>query len=360
MNWFKKSYFFIFFTTLFYVVFSSQGIFTDIATKTVLASEDVANANAKLAETEVYPGGRVIGIKLYTDGIMVVELASFEDENGNIVCPAKDSGIQVGDIIVAVNGNAVEGNKELLNAVNYSKGKKVKLTVKRRENRLDIDVLPINSVERGEPKLGLWVRDSAAGIGTLTFVTADDKKFFALGHGITDKDIREKYTVRKGSIEFADVMNVEKSKEGVPGEIQATFGGNNKTIGSMEGNTDSGIYGTYSEELSGKPLKVASRWQIEEGPATILCSLDDEEPREYSIMIDKIVLGAGFSEKSMVIEVTDPELIKKTGGIVQGMSGSPILQNGKLVGAVTHVFVNDPTRGYGIFIETMLAEAEKN
>lgn len=356
MKWFKKSYFFIFFMTLFYVVSSSHGIFTDVATRMVLASEEVADANAKLEQTMVYPGGNVIGIKLYTEGIMVVELASFEDKQGNIVCPAKDSGIQVGDVISAVDGKEVDGNKDLIKAVNSSMDKTVKLTVKRRENRIDIDIMPAKSLEDGLPKLGLWVRDSAAGVGTMTFVTADSKNFFALGHGITDKDIRERYTVKKGTIEFADVMNVEKSKEGVPGELQATFGGKNVTIGNLKGNTDCGIYGSYDAELSGDPVKVASRWQIEEGPATILCSLDGKDKKEYSIKIDKIILGGGFSEKSMVIEVTDPELIRKTGGIVQGMSGSPILQNGMLVGAVTHVFIKNPLKGYGIFAENMLAE----
>ncbi len=359
MKWFKKTYFFVFFMTLFYVVSSSHGIFTNVAAEMVLASEYVTDVNAKLAKTKVYAGGDVIGIKLYTDGIMVVELASFEDEQGNIVCPAKDSGIQVGDIILAANGKKMESNNQLINSIRYLVDKSVKLSIKRGEERFDVDVFPKKTFENREPKLGLWVRDSAAGIGTMTFVTADDKKFFALGHGITDKDIRERYTVRQGTIEFADVMNVEKSKEGVPGEIQATFGGNNTTIGSVEGNTKCGIHGSYNAELLGQPMEIASRWQIKEGPATILCSVDGKEKKEYSVNINKIILGGGFSEKSMVIEVTDPELIKKTGGIVQGMSGSPILQNGRIVGAVTHVFVNDPTRGYGIFIENMLAEAEK-
>lgn len=358
MKWFKKSYFFIFFMTLFYVVSSSHGIFTDVATQMVLASDEVADANAKIAQTKVYPGGNVIGIKLYTEGIMVVELASFEDKQGNIVCPAKDSGIQVGDIISAANGIEIDENKELVKAVDSLGDKSITLSVKRGENELDVTVQPAKSHEDGLPKLGIWVRDSAAGVGTMTFVTADSKKFFALGHGVTDKDIRERYTVKKGTIEFADVMNVEKSKEGVPGELQATFGGTNQAIGSLEGNTDCGIYGNFDGEIAGEPVNIASRWQIKEGPATILCALDGNEKKEYKIEIDKVILGGGFNEKSMVIEITDPELIKKTGGIVQGMSGSPILQNGMLVGAVTHVFIKNPLKGYGIFAENMLAESE--
>ena len=354
MKWFKKSYFFVFFTTLFYVISSSYGLVTDIATEMVLASDYVTDVNAKLSEMEVIPGGEVIGIKLYTEGILVVELASFEDCNGNIVCPAKDCGIREGDNIIAVNGNNVESNDELLNAVNSSNGKSINLTIKRADNSFDIMITPIKTPQNGEMKIGVWVRDSAAGIGTLTFVKKDDGKFFALGHGINDKDLRKKYTVRKGSIEPATVMSVVKSKEGVPGELQATFGGDGQIIGSMEENTDCGIFGFYSGKKAGKPVKVASRWQIEEGPAIILSSLDGESPKEYSIEIKKVILGGGFSEKSMVIEITDENLIKKTGGIVQGMSGSPILQNGKLVGAVTHVFVNDPKKGYGIFIENMI------
>lgn len=359
MKWFKKSYFFVFLTTLFYVISSSSGLVTDIATEMVLASDYVTDVNAALSKVEVIPGGEIIGIKLYTEGILVVELAGFEDVSGNIVCPAKDCGIREGDNIIAVNGNNVESNDELINAVNTSEGKNIILTLKRAENSFDVSVAPVKTPQNGEMKIGVWVRDSAAGIGTLTFVKKDDGKFFALGHGITDKDLRKKYTVRKGSIEPAAVMSVVKSKEGVPGELQATFGSNGQTIGSMEGNSDSGIFGIYNGEKAGEPVKLASRWQIEEGPATILCSVDGKSPKEYSIEIKKVILGGGFSEKSMVIEITDHELIKKTGGIVQGMSGSPILQNGKLVGAVTHVFVNDPTKGYGIFAENMLAEVDK-
>ena len=359
MRWFKKSYFFIFFSALFYVVCSSNGLITDIATEMVLASDYVANANASLAETEVIPGGEVIGIKLYTDGILVVELASFENCNGEIVCPAKDSGIEPGDKILAVNGKEIADNSQLTQEVALSGGRELSLTVDRNGSVIDITVNPQKSLENNLPKIGIWVRDSAAGIGTLTFVRKSDNRFFALGHSIADRDIRENYSVKNGTIEYAKVMDIVKSKEGVPGEIQATFGGTDVAIGTLEGNSDSGIFGTFGEDYSGETMKLASRWQIKEGPATILCSLDGAKPEEYSININKVILAAGFDEKSMVIEVTDPELIKKTGGIVQGMSGSPILQNGKIVGAVTHVFVNDPTRGYGIFIENMLAEAEK-
>ena len=354
MWWFKKSYFFVFFVTFFYVISSSLGFVSDVPTEMVLASEKVQDANTVLSEIEVIPGGNVIGIKLYTKGIMVIELASFEDQSGNIVCPAKDSGIQSGDNIIAVNGKTVENNINLINSIKNSGDKQVNLTIKRGNDTFDTKILPAKSIENGEPKLGLWVKDSAAGIGTLTFIRKDNNKFFALGHGIADRDLHKLYDVKKGSIELADVMSIVKSKEGVPGELRATFGGKNDTLGNMEGNCDCGIYGTFSGNSSGKSVKVASRWQIEEGPATILCSVDGDTPKEYSIEIRKVILGGGFSEKSMVIEVTDPELIKKTGGIVQGMSGSPILQNNMLVGAVTHVFIKNPIKGYGIFAENMM------
>ena len=359
MRWFKKTYAFIFFSTLLYVVCSSNGLITDIATEMVLASEQVAGVNASLAETEVIPGGEVIGVKLYTDGILIVELASFENSDGDIVCPAKDGGIEAGDKILAVNGIEISDNLELTHQVALSGGRETSLTIDRNGNIIELSVVPQKSLENNQPKIGIWVRDSAAGIGTLTFVRKNDNRFFALGHSIADRDIRKNYSVKNGTIEYAKVMNIVKSKEGVPGEIQATFGGADVAIGTLEGNSDSGIYGTLNNNYEGETLKLASRWQIKEGPATILCSLDGEKPREYSININKVILAAGFDEKSMVIEVTDSDLIAKTGGIVQGMSGSPIIQDGKLVGAVTHVFVNDPTRGYGIFIENMLAEAEK-
>ena len=354
MRWFKKSYFFIFLFTLFYVFSSSYGLVSDVATEMVLASDYVRGKDAALSEIEVIPGGDVIGIKLYTDGVLVVDLAGFEDESGNIVCPAEQSGIQAGDKILEINGEKIESSSEIAEKVKKLDGKKVKILAKREENKFEVWITPIKSLQNGDAKLGIWVRDSAAGIGTITFVDPKKKTFFALGHGITDKDIRKLYSVKKGSIERAEVMSLVKSSEGVPGEIQASFGANGQILGKMDGNSKCGIYGIYDGELTGKPVKVASRWQIKEGTAKILCSLDGNTPAEYDIEILKVMLGGGFSEKSMVIKITDEKLIKKTGGIVQGMSGSPIIQDGKLVGAVTHVFVKDPTKGYGIFIENML------
>jgi len=359
MNWFKKSYFFIFLLTVSYVISSSYGLVSDVATEMVLASDYVADVNANLSETEVIPGGNVIGIKLYTEGVLVVELASFEDSSGNIVCPAKDCGIQPGDKIISVNNKKIEETSELVNLVKKAGGQSIDICVEREDMTFDVKIDAIKSGEDGQHKLGVWVRDSAAGIGTLTFINPENNSFFALGHGITDKDIKKRYSVRDGTIEMADVMSVVKSTEGVPGEIRASFGKNGQAIGDMKGNCECGIYGTFSGDYSGEPVKVASRWQIKEGPATILCSVDGKEPKEYNAQISKIMLGGGFSEKSMVIEITDPELIAKTGGIVQGMSGSPIMQNGKLVGAVTHVFIKNPLKGYGIFIENMLTETEK-
>ncbi len=359
MNWFKKSYFFIFLMAVSYVISSSYGLVSDVATEMVLASDYVADANSNLAETEVIPGGNVIGIKLYTQGVLVVDLASFEDASGNIVCPAGECGIQAGDKIISVNGEKIEKTSELVNSVKKSVDRSITLDVIRDDMTFNFKIDAVKSGEDGQPKIGVWVRDSAAGIGTLTFINPENKSFFALGHGITDKDVKKRYSVREGTIEMADVMSVDKSTEGVPGEIRASFGKNGQSIGNVKENCECGIYGTYTGECSGKPVKVASRWQIKEGPATILCSVDGQQPKEYKAQISKIMLGGGFSEKSMVIEVTDPELIAKTGGIVQGMSGSPIMQDGKLVGAVTHVFIKNPLKGYGIFIENMLAEAEK-
>ncbi len=359
MKWFKKSYFFVFFIAITYVISSSNGLCSDVATRQAFAHEKGRLLEQNLSEVYVIPGGNTIGIKLYTDGVLVVDTTEFESISGEIVNPAEKSGIRPGDIIFAVNGEKVSESNEIADLVSASDEKQISLSLSRNGNLFDVNIVPCKEKESKESKLGIWIRDSAAGIGTLTFVRTDNKKFAALGHGITDRDLREKYSVKTGSIEIANVMSVKKSEQGVPGELEATFGGNGKDIGVLERNLDCGIFGSINSLPEGEKMKVATRWQIKEGPAVIRCSLDRKKVEEFDIVIDKIMLGGNFSTKSMVIKVTDQELIKRTGGIVQGMSGSPIIQDGKLVGAVTHVFVNDPTKGYGIFIENMLSETEK-
>ncbi len=308
-------------------------------------------------EVEVIPGGNTIGIKLYTKGVLVVDTASFETAQGTVVCPASDSGILSGDTVLSINGKEITGNEMFIEEINKSGQNTVLLGIIRKDSSFEVAVTPAEATDK-KYKIGTWVRDSAAGIGTMTFCRADTGQFAALGHGISDGDIGQQYNIREGSIENADVSAVIKGEKGVPGELKGIFAGHDEILGRVTENSLCGIYGKMNTIPQGEKVKTASKWEIREGEAQIICTVGDVKD-SYSIEIQRIILNSTSSSKSMVIKITDERLLEKTGGIVQGMSGSPVIQNGKLIGAVTHVFVNDPTRGYGIFIENMLAEAEK-
>ncbi len=290
----------------------------------------------------VRPCGETVGIKMYTDGLLVVGT----DGNKN--------GIRAGDIIVSANGKLL-GSIEDLSAVTAKSNTEIKLEIKRNEEMLNITVNP-TPAEDGS-KLGLWVRDSTAGIGTLTFISRDGTEFAALGHGITDVDTGNILTLKSGNILNCSQIFAKKSSRGMIGELGASFNGGN--IGEIRVNSKKGIYGSVNNinKEQYEEMPVATADEIHEGEASVMCNVGDGV-KEYLAEIKKVSKNSE-EDKALVIEITDKELIEKTGGIVQGMSGSPVIQNGKLVGAVTHVFVNDPTRGYGIFIENMLAEAEK-
>ena len=304
----------------------------------------------------VIPSGEAIGVKIYTDGVLVVGMSDVCDEDGKRCEPAKKAGICVGDRIVAVNGEEITGTSAFSKKINDCSGD-ANLRVIRGDDIMDINVDAVYSAENDSYKVGLWVRDSTAGIGTLTFYNPQNSTFAALGHGICDSDTDEIMTVRRGSVSGCNIRRVEKGTNGSPGELIGDFSGDK--IGDIALNCNVGIYGRSSNIPDKEPVKVASRLEVKEGKAQILCDIDGTGVKSYDIEITKVSKSPKVSNKSFVIKVTDDILLQKTGGIVQGMSGSPILQNGRIVGAVTHVFVNDPTRGYGIFIENMLAEAEK-
>lgn len=293
---------------------------------------------------EVIVSGEVIGIRIYSDGIMVVGL-----ENKSA---AKDSGIRKGDIIERVNGEEVFETEKLRKIIKTNE--KNTLLIKRNGKSEEYEIVG-NMTEDGF-EAGMWVRDSGAGIGTLSFVT-DDGFCGALGHAICDSDTEAVIPLRKGSVSSCRINDVVKGKSGEPGELVGTLGGSE--TGTLLGNTENGVYGKLYTGAVGERMPVATSFMVKEGPAEIRCNIDGEGVKSFGINIDRVSKLNADSNKGMTISVTDPELLEKTGGIVQGMSGSPIIQNGKLIGAVTHVFVNDPTRGYGIFIENMLAEAEK-
>lgn len=314
-----------------------------------------------LQPAEVVPCGNSIGVKLYTDGLLVVGLSDFQDTTGRSVSPGKDCGLRVGDIIRQVNGQETKTIAEFSDAVNGAGGSQIQLLLERGGRQFTQDICPRADAADQTFKLGIWVRDSTAGIGTLTFYDPATNAFGALGHGITDVDTGGLLPVGSGSILPANIVSVKRGEKGAPGELRGVFAGDGTTIGTVAANTSQGIYG-HIENAAAIPADttypIAPRSQVQEGKAELVCSIRGQETAHYEIEIQRL-LHSDAGGKSMVIQVTDPALLSETGGIVQGMSGSPILQDGKLVGAVTHVFINDPTRGYGIFIDTMYKNSIK-
>ncbi len=314
-------------------------------------------------QKSLIPGGNSIGVSLYTRGALIVGTSEVTGSDGVIHYPSMDAGIVPGDIIERVNGVSVKDANHLSQLINKAKGRGVDLEC-RRDNRLFVThIQPVQDTSDDKYRLGLWVRDSTAGVGTLTFYDPKTKFFGALGHAITDVDTGSLLAVKDGEIMQSNIIDVKIGKKGLPGELVGNFSENRKVIGSIVKNTPFGIYGKMARSLPDfhydKPIPIAYQYTIQPGKASILTTINDGGIREYAVEIIKVNRQVTPSSKGIILEITDPELLAKTGGIVQGMSGSPILQNGKIVGAVTHVFVNDPRKGYGIFIEWMLAEANK-
>ena len=297
----------------------------------------------------VMPCGSSVGISLWCNGVLVVGLGNVDDGQRRR-CPAQEAGIRTGDSIIAVNGTAVEGINHLSTLTN-SAGDSMELTVKRNNTQFVCTVYPC--IKNGEAILGAWVRESTAGIGTLAFYTMSWMNFGALGHAVTDPDAGAIIDAKKGELVDATIVGVTHGEQGFPGEVRGTFSALSKKLGTVYANTRYGVFGTMHaqmpNELYPEGVKLAYPDEVELGPATLLTSLDDGSVTEYSCEIIKLFEQSASDGKGMVVKVTDERLLERTGGIVQGMSGSPILQNGKLIGAVTHVFINDPTRGYGIY-----------
>ncbi|MBO5408253.1 MAG: SpoIVB peptidase [Clostridia bacterium] len=296
------------------------------------------------------PSGQAVGMKLKTKGVMVVGV----EPKGNL--PAKKSGVKNGDIIVKVNEVSVLNTRHFEEILKTIGGETVTLTVLRGETEKSLSLTPVLN-KSNQYVCGMWLRDSAAGIGTVTFFTEDGQQFAALGHPINDMDTDKTYPVRDGQLEFVEVKGAKLGEKNCPGELVGVLSG--IPIGTISSNDNKGLFGTVTNPdfIKNQAVPVCQKQEIQPGKATILSTVSQEGTREYEIEIVRIL--DAYDNKDFILKVTDEELLKKTGGIVQGMSGSPVLQNGKIVGAVTHVFVNDPTRGYGIFIENMLSEAEK-
>lgn len=319
---------------------------------------NIAAANL-IQEIKLIPGGQPIGVKLNVDGVFVVGFSDVETNSIRKQSPAAINGIEIGDSILEVDGQKLNSSKQLAYIVNNCEGKKLIFKIKRKNKPMTISFKPIQGKYSNEYKIGLWVRDSTAGVGTLTFYDPVTSQFGALGHPINDIDTGTLLPVRDGKIYKAKILSVEYGERGKPGELRGMFSEEDE-IGILKKNTTEGIYGKINyNQLNYKyntPIPIARQNEIKEGPAKILSSVNGSTVKEYSINIEKLSSQTEPSSKSMVIRITDQELLSKTGGIVQGMSGSPIIQNGKLIGAVTHVFVNKPEMGYGIYIEWMLKE----
>jgi len=309
-----------------------------------------------LPETRVVPGGHSLGVKLRPNGVIVVGLASVIDENGVRHHPAQEAGIQVGDTIVMANNQKISQAEELSKIIDNQKT--VNLVIKRNGEMINVTLTPVKN-NLGSYQIGLWVRDIAAGVGTLTFYDPKTNFYGALGHIISDADTGKIIEVGEGEIIRAKISSITPGKKNQPGEKKGVFVHEDKIIGNIVANTPFGIFGRAYQPFKNPfydSLPVATVNQVQEGKAKILTVVEGEKIEEFDIEILKIIKQSYPNDKGMIIKITDKELIEKTGGIIQGMSGSPIIQNGYLVGAVTHVFVNDPTKGYGIFIEWMLNE----
>lgn len=303
-------------------------------------------------ELQVAVLGTPFGMKLYTEGVLVIDLTAVETEHGN-VNPAEAAGIKKGDYIVSVDGKRVTTNEELSAAVGASAGNEMTFEVKRNGKTKIIKFSAAVSKETGDYKIGLWVRDSSAGIGTLTFYSPASGVVCGLGHGVCDEDTGELLELNSGELVTAEILTVEKGSSGNPGQLKGKFTYN--SLGAIDCNAENGVYSILSGSINLSDLtEIALKQEIEDGEAQILCTVNGNTPKLYSCQVKKRTSSYLSPTQNLLISVTDSELLNITGGIVQGMSGSPILQNGKLIGAVTHVLIDDPTSGYGIFAENML------
>lgn len=302
-------------------------------------------------QMDLVPMGKAIGVDLRMDGVLVLGLGEVTDHEGNKVTPARNQ-LFSGDRIYSVNGESVREKEDVITKIAGCNGKSVEIGILRGGQRTQVTVDPVLGSD-GVYKIGLWIRDRAQGIGTLTYVDPQTRQFGAIGHGMTDVDLEELLPLGEGTICQALINHVEKGNVGEPGEIVASLTA--QVLGSVERNTDCGIFGTYTGSIDSASLPVAFRDQVTDGDVKILCTLSGMEPKWYDARIQR-VSSIASQNIGFTVEITDPELLSLTGGIIQGMSGSPIMQNGRLIGAVTHVLVQDPGKGYGIYIEDMLAQ----
>lgn len=317
-----------------------------------------------LPQVKLVPGGQSVGVLLHSEGVIVVGQSIVQDKSGRKCNPASEAGIRVGDILLKLNEKAVKTDEQVAKMVDLAgkSGTDISMTVQRNGKTFTTLVKPVLCSETGRYRIGLYIRDSAAGVGTLSFYNPATGKYGALGHVITDSDTNQPIGISDGKIVRASIQGIQAGRKGQPGEKIGMFINDNRFSGNIEKNTKFGIYGTLNNYLINpvyaEPIPIALAGQVKIGPAEMLTVLDGEKIEKYQVRVKKILPQTIPDSKGLIIEVTDPRLLKRTGGIVQGMSGSPLIQNGKIIGAVTHVFINDPTMGYGCLIEWMLMESE--
>ena len=308
-----------------------------------------ATGSAFAAEMKLVPVGDTVGVKLFSRGVMVVGLS--EEKTA-----AKEAGLREGDILLALNDEQIDSTEELTALLQENGDSELTLTLRRGAKTMAVSAMP---TQDGDVYcLGAWVRDSMAGIGTVTYYDPETGAFAALGHGITDVDTGQLMPLARGSVMPSSVKAVRRGESGSPGELRGEFD-LTRDLGALTANTERGVFGTLDDAAAltlGEALSVAQKSEVKLGSASIRANVSGDEVRDYAVEIERVLDPKG-SVRNFLLRVTDPDLLAQTGGIVQGMSGSPIIQNGKLVGAVTHVLVDDPTRGFGIFIENMLAAA---
>lgn len=315
----------------------------------------------KIQDLEVYPGGNPVGVRVSSEGVLIVGYSNVEIDGKVMESPGKCGGLEIGDIILKIDGEEMTSSSDLLKNIRECDDGQIDVEILRHGNKMNKSIQLLKENDN-EYKVGLWIRDSTAGVGTMTFFDPASHKFGALGHPITDCDTNEPFLIKKGDLLDSSIISVRKGEKGSPGELKGIFLDENIPKGEIEKNTQSGIFGKINNDSSYNmrsvtPMKIGFRDEIKTGSAKIITTIDESGPQEFDIEIEKLLTQDTAGSKSMVIKITDPLLLEKTGGIVQGMSGSPIIQNGKLIGAVTHVLINKPDTGYGIYIEWMLQDA---
>ena len=325
-------------------------------TRELSAAHPVSVDKISLDSLKLYPGGMPFGIKFITEGVLIIGFCDIKTEGG-AVNPSAQAGLKLRDTIIKVNGSKISDASELTGIVESSGGKALTVTYLRDGKELTSTLTPVFSPADGKYKTGIYVRDNGAGIGTVTFIMPETLSFAGLGHGICDSDTGAIIPIQRGSVVDVTISGVVKGLTGSPGEIKGYF--SSGKIGTLLSNTQCGVYGVFAtlpRNTDQQLLPVGRSSELKEGDAYIYCTLSSNTVEKYSVKIENIRRGE-TGNKCFNVKITDPLLLAETGGIVQGMSGSPIIQNGKLIGAVTHVLINDPTTGYGIFIENMLNAA---